>query len=357
MKIGIVGLPNVGKSTLFKALTKIQVDINNYPFCTIEPNTGIVEVPDVRINRLAKLFNSKKKIYSTIEFVDIAGLVEGASKGQGLGNKFLQNIREVDAIVQVVRFFKNSDIIHVKERINPKEDVEIINTELILADLETVKKRIDKISKQTKTRDKKVLKILAITQKLETILNNNDLNKVQKFIKSLDEDFELIKDLSLLSFKPILYVLNTNYPEKIEEVLNKFKIEDLKNNSQNYIALDIKIEEELLDLNNEEQQELELKSELNELIKKSYGLLNLMTYLTAGETETRAWQIPIDSTAPEAGRVIHSDFQKKFIKAKIISYKKLIEIKSRTKARELGLLQTVGKDYVVQDGDVIEFKI
>ncbi len=357
MKIGIVGLPNVGKSTLFKALTKIQVDINNYPFCTIEPNTGIVEVLDERIDKLAELFNSKKKIYSTIEFVDIAGLVEGAAEGQGLGNKFLQNIREVDAIVQVVRFFENANISHVKERIDPKEDIEIINTELILADLETIKKRIEKISKQTKTGDKEALKILEITKNLEKILNNNNLTQVQKFIESLEEDFELIKDLCLLSFKPVLYVLNTNQPEDIKTDLSKFKLLNLLKNPQNYVALDIKIEEELLDLSDEDKQELELKSELNELIKKSYHLLSLMTFLTAGETETRAWQVPINSTAPEAGRAIHSDFQEKFIKAEIIPYNDLVETKSRTKAKELGLLKTVGKDYVVQDGDVIEFKI
>ncbi|MCK5080781.1 MAG: redox-regulated ATPase YchF [Candidatus Moranbacteria bacterium] len=357
MQIGIVGLPNVGKSTLFKALTKIQVDISNYPFCTIEPNTGIVEVPDERIDKLTELSSSKKKIYSTIEFVDIAGLVEGAADGQGLGNKFLHNIREVDAIVQVVRLFKNSDITHVKERINPKEDIEIINTELILADLETVKKRIEKIKKQAKTGDKETLKILEITEKLEEVLNSNDLEQVQTFIKSLEDDFELIQDLCLLAFKPVLYVLNTNQPEEIEKELAEFELSELIDNQQNYVALDIKIEEELLDLSDEDQQELELKSELDELIKKSYGLLNLMTYLTTGEAETRAWQTPIGSTAPEAGRAIHSDFQEKFIKAEIISYQKLIEVGSRSKARDLGWLQTVGKDYIVQDGDVVEFKI
>ncbi len=353
MKIGIVGLPNVGKSTLFKALTKIQVDINNYPFCTIEPNTGIVEVLDTRIDKLAKLSSSKKKIYSTIEFVDIAGLVEGASEGQGLGNKFLHNIREVDAIAQVVRLFKNDNITHVKERINPKEDIEIINTELILTDLETVKNRIEKLSKQTKTGDKKALKILAITKKLEESLNSNNLDFVQNFVNSLGEDFNLIKDLCLLSFKPILYVFNSSQPEKIKIELKKFNLNKFKN----WVAIDIKTEEELLDLNDQEKIELELKSELNELVKKSYQLLNLITFLTTGKAETRAWQTPLNSTAPEAGKVIHSDFQEKFIKAEIISYEKLIKANSKTKSRDLGWLQTVGKDYIVQDGDVIEFKI
>jgi hypothetical protein len=353
MKIGIVGLPNVGKSTLFKALTKIQVDINNYPFCTIEPNTGIVEVPDFRVDELAKLSNSQKKIYATVEFVDIAGLVEGASEGQGLGNKFLHNIREIDAIVQVVRFFKNDKITHVKERVNPKEDIEIINTELILADLETVKNRIQKLEKSIRTGDKKALEVLDLTKKIETLLNENDLEGVQKFIQSLGEDFDLIKDLSLLSFKPILYIFNTNQPTKIQEEIKEFNLENIPN----FVALDIKTEEEILDLNDEEKMELELKSELNELIKKSYQLLNLITFLTTGETETRAWQTPLDSTAPEAGSAIHTDFQEKFIKAEVIAYEDLIKHQSRSKAREAGLLKTVGKEYTVQDGDVIEFKI
>jgi GTP-binding protein YchF len=353
MKIGIVGLPNVGKSTLFKALTKIQVDISNYPFCTIEPNTGIVEVPDFRVDELAKISKSRKKIYATVEFVDIAGLVEGASEGQGLGNKFLHNIREVDAIVQVVRFFKNDKITHVKERVNPKEDIEIINTELILADLETVKNRIQKLEKNIRTGDKKALEVLDLTKKIETLLNKNDLEGVQKFIKSLGEDFDLIKDLSLLSFKPILYIFNTNQPKKIQEEIKEFNLENLSN----FVVLDIKTEEELLDLNDEEKMELELKSELNELIEKSYRLLNLITFLTTGETETRAWQIPLNSTAPKAGSAIHTDFQEKFIKAEVIAYEDLIRYQSRSKAREAGLLKTVGKEYVVQDGDVIEFKI
>lgn len=353
MKIGIVGLPNVGKSTLFKALTKIQVDINNYPFCTIEPNTGIVEVPDYRVDELTKLSKSRKKIYSTIEFVDIAGLVEGASEGQGLGNKFLHNIREVDAIVQVVRLFKSDKITHVKERVSPKEDIEIINTELILADLETVKNRIQKLDKKIRANDKEALKISDLTKKLEEILNSNNLEKIQEFINNLGEDFELIEDLSLLSFKPILYVLNTDQPENIEQEIERFDLKNLKN----YIILDIKTEEELLDLDNEEKMELELKSELDELIKKSYQLLGLITFLTTGETETRAWQTPVNSTAPEAGSAIHTDFQEKFIKAEVISYEDLMKTQSKNKARELGLLKTVGKEYQVQDGDVIEFKI
>jgi GTP-binding protein YchF len=352
MKIGIVGLPNVGKSTLFKALTKIQVDINNYPFCTIEPNVGIVEVPDRRVDKLTKLSESEKTIYATIEFVDIAGLVKGASEGQGLGNKFLSNIREVDAIVQVVRLFENTNITHVHETIDPKRDIGVINTELILSDIETVEKRILKLQKESKSGDKEAQEKLEITENIRNILDENNLEKVSEFISSLGEKFELIKDLHLLSFKPILYVFNNSNPEEIEKELEKYALD-----TKNYVALNIKNEEDLLDISNEDRLELELKSELSELITKSYSLLELITYLTTGKQETRAWTIPENSTAPRAGRAIHGDFEQRFICAEVIDYKKLLEAGSRTKARELGTARTEGKDYIVKDGDVIEFRI
>ncbi len=356
MQIGIIGLPNVGKSTLFKAITNIQVDINNYPFCTIEPNVGVVEVPDERVDKLAEMFHSEKKLYATIEFVDIAGLVKGAAQGEGLGNKFLHNVREVDALIQVVRTFENTNITHVHETIDPKRDMEIINTELILADMETVEKRLAKLLKETKaTTDKYLLRKKELIEQLKTVLDNNDLLKVQEFIQSLeDEDFELIKDLHLLSFKPILYVFNTSSPEKIADELEKFKIGLDKNQ---YIGLDIKTEEELLELDDNDKKELGLKSELSNLISKSYALLNLIVFLTTGKDETRSWSIKKGSTAPQAGRAIHGDFEDKFICADVIAYKDLIQAGSRSVAKEKGLIRVEGKDYIVQDGDVIEFKI
>jgi GTP-binding protein YchF len=356
MQIGIIGLPNIGKSTLFKAITNIQVDINNYPFCTIEPNIGVVEVPDERVDKLATMFNSKKKLYATIEFVDIAGLVKGAAKGEGLGNKFLHNVREVDALVQVVRTFENTNITHVHETIDPKRDIEIINTELILADMETVTKRLVKLEKETKsTTDKKLLKKKELVEKLKIILDENNLSAVQNFIQLLgEEDFELIQDLHLLSFKPILYIFNTINTEGIQEELEKF---DISLNENQYLALDVKTEEELLDLDDADKKELGLKSELNNLISKSYQLLNLIVFLTTGEDETRSWSIKKDSTAPRAGRAIHGDFEDKFICADVIAYDDLISVGSRVVAKEKGLLRVEGKEYIVQDGDVIEFKV
>ena len=346
----------MGKSTLFKAITNIQVDINNYPFCTIEPNVGVVEVPDERVDKLAEMFKSKKKLYATIEFVDIAGLVKGAAEGEGLGNKFLHNVREVDALVQVVRIFENTNITHVHETIDPKRDMEIIETELILADLETVEKRLTKLTKETKaTTDKELLRKKELVEQLKNILDKNKLSAVHNFINSLEEkDFSLIQDLHLLSFKPILYVFNTTNPENIKDDLKKF---DINLPEEKYLALDIKTEEELLELNDEEKKELGLKSELNKLIGKSYTLLNLIVFLTTGEDETRSWSVPKDSTAPRAGRAIHGDFEEKFICADVVSYDDLVRAGSKASAKEKGLVRVEGKDYLVQDGDVIEFKV
>jgi hypothetical protein len=351
MKIGIIGLPNVGKSTLFKALTKIQVDINNYPFCTIEPNVGIVEVPDERVDHLTELSNSAKKIYATVEFVDIAGLVKGASEGEGLGNKFLHNVREVDALAHVVRAFESPDITHVHETVNPARDLEIINTELILADLETAQKRLAAIAKDAKRGDKTAVKKQSLTEHLIELLNQGDGQAVRSWIEELKakgDDFELIRDLHLLTFKPVLTVFNTH------QTAGRPPIEGF---SDRFVNLDIKTEEELLELSDEEQIELELKSELSELIKQSYQLLGLMTFLTTGEAETRAWTVPVGSTAPRAGRAIHGDFEQKFIRAEVIAYDDLIRAGGYSQARNQGLLRTEGKDYLVQDGDVIEFKV
>lgn len=348
MKIGIVGLPNVGKSTLFKALTKKAVDINNYPFCTIEPNVGVVEVPDERLDKLAEMSKSQKKIPAVVEFVDIAGLVKGASEGEGLGNKFLANIREVDAILQVVRVFKNDTIIHVHNEINPIEDIGVIETELALADFETVSKRIEKLSRDAKRGDKESIAKLNVVEKIKTALESGKLaNETDLDLK--DEMTNIaIKELSLLTMKPFLYVYNVS---DFDELL-ALELENKK-----HVKIDIKIEEELEQMTAEEIRELELKTGLDELIKKSYELLGLITFLTTGEKESRAWTIKKGSTAPEAGTAIHNDFKNKFICADVIPWNELIEHGLMSKAKEVGKVKQVGKDYIVQDGDVMEFRI
>lgn len=348
LRIGIVGLPNVGKSTLFKALTKNPVDINNYPFCTIEPNVGIVKVPDVRLEKLAEMSRSKKIVPTVIEFVDIAGLVKGASLGEGLGNKFLATIREVDAIAQVVRVFDNSNIIHVHNKIDPEHDLEIINTELILADLETAKKVAIRIEKDARGNRKGADKQLEILKKIQATMEEGKLANETALDLSEENTRQIVRELSLLTMKPFLYVYNvSDLEEKLSEGLE----------AKNHVKLDIKIEEELSEITLEEAKELGIASGIDALILKAYEILGLITFLTTGEDESRAWTVPKGSSAPEAGAAIHTDFKERFIRAEVIQWDKILNAGSWGKARELGTLRLEGKDYVVQDGDVIEFKV
>jgi len=350
LSIGIVGLPNVGKSTLFKTLTKKEVDIANYPFCTIDPNVGVVLVPDERVDKLAELSKSKKKIYATVDFVDIAGLVKGASEGEGLGNKFLANIRETDAVLYILRAFKNPDIINTQTEINPLQDKAILDVELILKDLETVNKRIDGLQGDVRQNKKEAVKENEVFKKAKEFLSQEKVLIDQSFTP--DEE-EILKSFQLLTFKPRLYLLNGKDEEVDKNILEIFN----KNNWQ-YLIIDVATEFEAEGLSQQERKDLGLPelSETDALIKKSYELLNLITFLTTGEDETRAWTIKKGDTAPVAGSAIHSDFQEKFVKAEVVFWKDLLDNSGYAKAREQGKIRTEGKEYIVRDGDVIEFK-